>query len=131
MTARHGAVHEKSKAIKSPTTVILFYAAGFFEGEGYATVAKNENGCRAQAGAGQKDPTVLYFLRDYFGGNVGYDDKADFYTWRLTGMHARGFLMTMYRMLTPRRKKQIRRALLLDGVTVGEANVYDEIESRG
>jgi len=52
-------------------------------------------------------------LRELFGGSVGESIRKDgiFYYWRITGVLARGFVLTVYKFLSRHRRKQIRECL--------------------
>jgi len=94
-----------------PTTADFYWAAGLFEGEGHARqVRKGYPGEQAQLG--QKDPEVLYRVKALFGGNI-YHYGSHCYLWNLSGARARGFLMSIYGLLSHRRQEQIRKAMCL------------------
>jgi len=90
------------------------WAAGFYEGEGYARrMTRGE-----QVIVAQKDPWSLERLRALFGGSITHRDistpagnPTEIYNWSLTGARARGFLMSIYGLLSPRRQEQARKAL--------------------
>lgn len=85
----------------------IYWAAGLFEGEG--SIAKH-----AIAFVTQKDAWVLLRVRSLFGGTVGGPyvwRTRTFYRWFAAGARGRGFLMTIYPLLSPRRRQQIRAAL--------------------
>ena|SRR5712692_10181546 len=95
-----------------PTPLDIAWAAGVFEGEGNCQHNNNSEYARVT----QKDSWMLERFRDLFGGVVvprGRDKgtHTGFYEWRVTGARARGFLMTIYMFLSPRRKDQVRTAL--------------------
>ena len=59
----------------------LIWAAGFFDGEGTATVVRsfreNRNSCYSlSASIRQLDPTELYWYRESWGGYVGNYDHC-------------------------------------------------------
>ena len=99
-----------------PTVLDIAWAAGIFEGEGNC----NLDGTTTRATVTQKDRWLLDRLSDLFGGNV-HERRAQYVlvngkrttvtSWGLYGARARGFLMTIYLFLSPRRKEQVRRAL--------------------
>ena len=99
------------EAIECPTIADIAWAAGIYEGEGCAM--------RKQAGAvvSQKDPWLLYKMQRLFGGHVGLRHKLEhgqdyeIYQWGITGTRARGFLMTIFSFLSPRRQEQIKISL--------------------
>ncbi len=100
-----------------PTTIDIAWAAGLYEGEGSAGDTKaTRTNSRADtlAKVGQKDPWILHRLKALFGGHIyRYRLKGGefFYVWQVHGTLARGFLMTIYSRLSPRRRTQVRIAL--------------------
>ena len=61
----------------------------------------------------QKDSWLCPRLQELFGGRVReytYRDRH-YYVWLASGPTARGFLMTIYKFLSPRRKARIKEAL--------------------
>lgn len=100
------------------STQDIAWAAGVYEGEG--SVCPPTDKCRTQVVAlTQKDSWLPYQLQGKFGGWVYYYTYAakngrparSYYYWKCTGPVARGFLMTIYKFLSPRRQEQIRVAL--------------------
>lgn len=103
------------KAVESPSLATIGWAAGLFEGEGTVRQYKNptRDGYRAFCIViTQKDPWILYRLRDYFGGAVdGTTSKRVCYNWRVHGPRARGFAYTIFPFLSPRRRRQCKAVL--------------------
>ena len=113
------------KAVEHPTLKGIYWAAGFFDGEGSSALAvdKRSRGSNGStiASVSQKDPELLHKMRRLFGGSVGprkvrsvirgkhYTGTS--YAWQISGPRARGFLMTIYSLLSARRREQIRRTL--------------------
>jgi len=98
-------------ATKAPTALDVAWAAGIYEGEG-SCVAGGTKGKSFSVTVTQKDPELLYRLRDFFGGgiklyNVGDQRRFQCYCWAICGDRARAFLGTIYPFLTARRKAQI------------------------
>ena len=98
------------EAILHPTTLDIAWVAGIYEGEGSCDWK------RGIVEIGQKDPWILYKLKDLFGGRV-YKSKntaprtlkpGEIYRWAIYGARARGFGMIIYKFLSPRRKEQIK-----------------------
>ena len=91
-----------------PTIRDIVWAAGVYEGEG--SVQEQRGG--AQIHLGQKDQWVAYRLRDLFGGSVCERkmNNQPFYDWHVSGVRARGALLTMLCFLSPRRQGQILEA---------------------
>lgn len=91
--------------VAQPTMQAIAWAAGIFEGEG----STDKHGTVAIV---QKDPWILHRLCSLFGGEVKpYKWKPQaklYYHWRLHGGRARGFLLTIFTYLSPRRHEQIK-----------------------
>lgn len=74
------------------------WAAGFYEGEGsfiepgYVSIT-------------QKDINPLIKIRDIFGGKINLYNG--YYYWRLHGLEMRQFILTIFTLLSDRRRKQI------------------------
>ena len=109
--------------ISKPTAADVAFFAGFYEGEGSCGGAGK---CKAlQADVRQKDPEMLYRMRDLWGGSIkfsavragkasptftGYESwKNPIYRWRVCGDRARMFLKQIYPFLSSRRKAQVDR----------------------
>lgn len=98
-------------ATEHPTVKDIIWAAGVFEGEG------NSTDWKAGVSIGQKDRWILDKFRALFGGAVGERHKLykgedyKYYCWHASGARARGFLMTVYQFLSPRRQEQVRSYL--------------------
>ena len=103
------------EATEHPTTRDIAWAAGVFEGEGCVSFERGS----ARAHVAQKDEWLLERLRALFGGTIGKrihvvtplgkpTERSD---WKISGARARGFLMTIYVFLSPRRQAAIREAL--------------------
>jgi hypothetical protein len=85
-----------------PTTSDIAWAAGVYEAEGH---------CRrmgADICVSQKDPWILFRLRDLFGGSVGKPGAKDQRYWYLAGPRALGFVFTIFQFLSPWRREQIK-----------------------
>lgn len=98
-----------------PTTRDLAWAAGIYEGEGcyyHRDLPANLD----SVSVGQSGSDWLpRRMRDLFGGSVreikskpGTQRK---WVWVTSGPHARGFLLTMYTFLSPRRQQKIREGI--------------------
>lgn len=85
----------------------LGWGAGFLEGEGSFR-------CDGHGGpeinADQKDRAPLARMLSLFGGSVKLHGRG-YYHWRVTGARARGLMMTVYLLMSERRREQIRKAL--------------------
>jgi hypothetical protein len=100
-----------------PTLLQIAWAAGVFEGEGHCRRYFNDKAKISRGSelvtVGQKDPWLCPRLRDLFGGTVRRHRRQniEWHVWTLHGARARGFLMTIFTFLSPRRKQQVREAL--------------------
>jgi len=108
----------------------LAWAAGFWEGEGSVKSnwgkSKKPAFWSIQMSAAQKDPWCLHKMRDMFGGRVRLmRSKAssplvktggELYQWVVSGTRARAFAMTIFAMVSPKRKEQIKKAAAIDHV---------------
>lgn len=83
--------------------VDIGYAAGFYDGEGSIIKHKEANSCTVSIV--QKDPEPLVKLCKQFGGNIKTYNSYNY--WRVTGTEARGFILTIFSLLSTRRKHQI------------------------
>jgi hypothetical protein len=93
------ATHEPTKV---PTAVDIAWSAGIFEGEG----CPQSNGPgRINVRVTQKDPELLYRLRDWFGGSIVAQGSCK--VWLACGDRGRYFLALVYPFLTARRKAQV------------------------
>lgn|SRR3989442_8402035 len=88
----------------------LHWVAGFYEGEGSANFTR---GLRVQVTQVQKWP--LDRLGALFGGYFWYKGpkgrRSATWVWTITGPKAAGLLMTLFSLLSPKRRKQIQMAL--------------------
>lgn len=100
-------------------TVDLYWAAGFLEGEGcfYSDSQRNSHS-RVTASQVQREPLDRLVL--LFGGHVRGPHKNStgrtnqpIHDWTVSGAVARGIMMTLYAMMSPRRKEQIRDSLAI------------------
>ena len=92
-----------TKPINVPTTNDIYWAAGIFEGEGTVGGIPRNNVMITQ-----KDLWVLERVRDFFGGKIYLPKGRDCSAWYLGGARARGFIQTIYILLSPRRQEQVR-----------------------
>jgi hypothetical protein len=94
-----------------PTLQDITWAAGFYEGEG---CAHHNGGWTANVMFAQKDIWPLQRLRALFGGKLSLTTKRNgrqYHTLQIVGPLARGFLFTIFTLLSPRRRRQIKEAL--------------------
>ncbi len=83
----------------------IVFAAGFYEGDGYCE--KHLDRIRIN----QKDRWMLDYLRRKFGGSVIFREGQNAFAWSIHDARARGFMLTIYCLLSPRRQKQIRERI--------------------
>lgn len=102
------------EATAHPTTLDIAWAAGIFEGEGWSSSTAGGRPT-THAAVGQKERWFLDRLRALFGGSVYLSARigrnANTHQWHIHGPRARGFLMTIYKFLSPRRQAQLRKVL--------------------
>jgi hypothetical protein len=95
---------------RTPTAIDIAWAAGIYEGEGNI---REQRFSSATIGVTQKDPELLYRLRDWFGGRVVFAQcktiapEKQVWAWRVCGDKARLFTAQIYGFLTARRKAQV------------------------
>ena len=112
-TERHPGQPRKTAArdaIGHPSPRDLEWAAGFYEGEGSCRAVVSST----EASIGQQNPEPLNKMLYFFGGSIGIGrcrSGKPFGTWHVHGTRARGFLMTIYALVSARRRQQIRAAL--------------------
>lgn len=104
------------KSCEKPTIKDIYWAAGIYEGEGNASYNTYKGNVYARACVGQKDPWLILRLQRMFGGSVKKNASLEkrgitCFTWFVSGARARGFLLTIYPLLSPRRKEQVRKAI--------------------
>jgi len=90
----------------------LYWAAGFLEGEG--SFSKHQHSVRTECGQAIHEP--LKRLLNVFGGSITeYKSRrynaGKYWVWRSSGMRARGIMMTLYLLMSERRKSQIKTCL--------------------
>ena len=106
----------------APSTNELFWAAGFLEGEGSFSSVYHQGNSRSASfivNASQKVMDTLVMLQCFFGGNIrlvkrganNFLPSSEIYEWTVNGGRARGVAMTLYSLMSPRRKLQIRKML--------------------
>jgi hypothetical protein len=78
----------------------LAWAAGIFEGEG-STNRYNP------ITVAQKDPWILYKLKELYGGSITYYNDKNIFVWYLGSEEGRNLLRSMIPYLSPRRLQQI------------------------
>jgi hypothetical protein len=101
-------------ATKVPNEIDIAWAAGIYEGEGHCRLCGHtKRGFMVQIV--QKDPELLYRLRDWFGGSVSGVRKGNScHSYDICGDRARIFIALVYKFMTVRRKAQIDATETLD-----------------
>lgn len=106
-----GYVKPGLEATERPTALDIAWGAGIFEGEGNCSDRVLQ--------ITQADTWILERLRALFGGSIQErsasvdrrtGQRYKCYHWSITGSRKRGFMMTIYKFLSPRRQEQIRTA---------------------
>ncbi len=82
----------------------VVYAAGFFDGEGWVSIASQRYQPVLMVGAGQKVDAPLRLLSDLWGGAICWG-KDGMYRWRISGDRAAGALREMLEYLTVKQKQ--------------------------
>ena len=96
---------------ESPSIMDIAWAAGVFEGEGSLAVTQKYG---THASISQKDKWLIERFQALFGGSLYLinhlttkGEPTHFWLWTAYGPRGRGFLFTVYRFLSPRRRRQI------------------------
>lgn len=111
------------KAVESPSKTDLGWIAGFLEGEGsFSRTTRNKGGGSTErVTARQKDSEPLLKLQRLLGGNVAkvvyhtpsnlisMNGKCDMpmWDWSVSGSRARGVMMTLFALMSQRRRERI------------------------
>lgn len=96
------------------SAVDLAWAAGFLEGEG-SFVRKNVKGGTVTISCPQVDAEPLERLRQSFGGSITLahpPGRNAIRTWRVHGHNAASVMMTLYGLMSARRRERIRECLV-------------------
>ncbi len=135
-------------AVRRPTSIEIAWAAGIYEGEGSCITNHNGTGSKSfVVSVNQKDPELLYRMREMFGGSIKLCKRKfngivrPIYHWKICGDRARAFIFTVYPFLTARRKEQVEATpagdflehvqdILRFDVTLGKSEVYESIWTR-
>ncbi|KKL03877.1 hypothetical protein LCGC14_2335650 [marine sediment metagenome] len=101
----------------------IIWAAGIYEGDGSCQRIgpgwkTGVGGSTERVRVTQKDTWLLHRLRYLFGGTIyktnGYNKRwpnTSQGVWAISGARARGFMMSIYGLMSPRRQEQIRRTM--------------------
>jgi hypothetical protein len=97
----------------------IAWAAGIYEGEGSTDNPSFSSANSVRVQVSQKDPWLLQQFCDLFGGRLyrarGGRYKGEvhmMWRWQIYGARARGFLLTVFSLLSPRRRQQARKVLV-------------------
>jgi hypothetical protein len=92
----------------SPNLQSICWAAGIYEGEGTCQFSSG-----LKMSVTQKDRWLVDVLLELFGGTIVEvpSTRGICYRWCMYGSYAAGFLMTVYKFLSPKRQEQIGIAL--------------------
>lgn len=101
-----------TKKVPLITSQQIAWAAGIYEGEGFASIPTRSNRSE-RVEVTQKDRWLVDELQRLFGGTVRSQRQKEgsYWHWTLFGPRARGFLMTIYSFLSPRRRVHIQTVL--------------------
>lgn len=111
-----------------PTVKDIAWAAGFLEGEGwFGCAGKNSLSCTCC----QVQEEPLRRLQSIFGGNIqgpikksgNNPNHSAFFRWAKCGHAAAGMMMTLYGLMSPKRKEQIRLALAKWKIAAGAPGI--------
>lgn len=127
---------EDLNATAVPSMEDIAWSAGVYEGEGTARLCgSNSKTGKIKRGLAvsvpQKDPEILYRMRDWFGGSV-CTGKHVCTTWNICGDRARIFLALIYKFMSARRREQIDATCALEFLR-GESPLglsSDQLKSR-
>lgn len=103
------------KATKHPTVRDLEWAAGFLEGEGnFRGVSKGEMTARVRCSQCNREPMDRIIA--IFGGSLSFlpartPNRQAVFQWQLSGARARGVMLTLYPLMSQKRKQEIADAI--------------------
>lgn len=110
MSFKHGKAKDGSSLEPTmvPAPCEIAWAAGFFEGEG-CVYKSNPRRRSIVVLIAQKDPEVLFRLKDWFGGSIhrrnnSGANKIGLYAWMVSGDRARNFMRVTWFYLSTRRR---------------------------
>lgn len=100
------------RATTHPTIRDLHWIAGFLEGE---ACFRTTNQC-AEVGVAQLQREPLERLQRFLGGTIKIEKRKpnDLNKWSVCGSRARGVMMTVYPLMSPRRQAQIANSLKVE-----------------
>lgn len=102
------------KAAHRPTRSRLEWAAGFLEGEGSFS-SEDTTGKTVRVRAVQVNKEPLLKIAALFGGHVKLTTavagkRKPIHYWQVCGARARGIMLTLYNLMSEKRKGEIRMA---------------------
>ena len=108
----------ETRPTKVPNDIDIAWSAGVYEGEG--NIANSNAYACSRIMVSQKDPEILFKLRDWFGGSVkknsGGKTKPEdiIHKWIACGERGRVFAALIYGFMSSRRRAQIDKTRILD-----------------
>lgn len=110
------------KSTIQPVIRDIAWAAGIYEGEGSCSIHQAGSKLKADgrkyhalhARVSQKEGWLVERFQTLFGGTTNHRIQAGqpIYTWTASGPRAVGFLLTIFSFMSPRRKGQIKEAIM-------------------
>src|SRR3990167_7593139 len=110
------------EATEHPSIQDIYWTAGFCEGEAsFCRDIRRKYYQRVQLPQVEDNLWALQKMQRLFGGSISsvwknaYSKRGmrEQYRWIISGSRARGFMMTIFSLMSPKRKSQIQRALQL------------------
>ena len=95
----------------SMNTTDLYWAAGFLDGEGCFQLGGRPGHLTPRVNGYQNDPELLLRLRGLFGGSVAQRRGENAHIWTLCGPTAAGVMMTLFSLLSQKRRHRISALL--------------------
>ena len=95
----------------------LHWIAGFIEGDGsFAMQGKNRSTVNVQINQVQRWPLekLIELVGGYIGNTTqigGFANSQPYYRWAISGYKGAGLMMTIYSLMSPKRKAQIKENL--------------------
>ena len=113
---RFGRATDTQRATRQHTLRDLAWAAGFLEGEGSFRRTSGEHGSErvtfAQVNRAPVDQMIALLGGRAKQRHRGCERHSAVWDWAIYGARARGVMLTLYPLMSPKRQSQIRAALL-------------------
>lgn len=110
-STRRWAIAMRCPRLIKPNALGIVWAAAIYEGEGCCIFSKLRKNLAVSIC--QQDQEILFKLKFLFGGGVSKRYSGGTTSnWQLSGIRAHGFLMTIYKFLSERRKEEVKSACL-------------------